>query len=140
MSASVSFRRNPEFVTQPLRQCRVMPCCRASISGQQEAADQMPAIHLAERIELNQASRMSCRRKMLAGGILVLHEALKPTPEAGWKHLQEYGAFKEMSKARDQARAFYEAALKQNPRAVEANRSRTREAGVQAAREETVKA
>src|SRR5262249_25381759 len=58
---------------------------RASIPGKQEAADQMPAIHFAEGIELNQASRMGRCRKMFAGGILVLHEAFQgmhePSPQ-----------------------------------------------------------
>jgi len=45
----------------------------------------MPAIHLAQRIELDKASRVSCRGKMFAVGILVLHEAFQrmhePPPE-----------------------------------------------------------
>src|SRR5262249_25035103 len=53
----------------------------SSIASKQQAADQMPAIHLAERIELDQAPRVSGRGKMIAGGILVLHEALKPVHE-----------------------------------------------------------
>ena len=39
--------------------------------------DQMPAIDLAERIELDQASRMHRCGKMVAGCILVLHETLQ---------------------------------------------------------------
>jgi len=38
----------------------------------------MPTIHLAQRIELDKASRVSCRGKMFAGAILVLHEAFQP--------------------------------------------------------------
>ena len=72
------FGRNPKLVTQPLCQCRVVPFCRASIAGKQEAADQIPAIHLAQRIELDKTSRVSCRGEMFAGGILVLHQAFQP--------------------------------------------------------------
>ena len=75
------FGRNPKFVSQPLCQCRVVPFCRTSIAGKQEAADQMPTIHLAQRIEFDKASRVSCRGKMFAGGILVLHEAFQPMHE-----------------------------------------------------------
>ena len=75
------FGRNPKLVTQPLCECRVVPFCRASIAGKQEAADQMPTIHLAQRIELDKASRVSRRGKMFAGGILVLHEAFQPVHE-----------------------------------------------------------
>ena len=75
------FGRNPKLVTQPLCQCRVVPFCRTSIAGKQEAADQMPTIHLAQRIELDKASGVSCRGKMFAGGILVLHEAFQPMHE-----------------------------------------------------------
>ena len=38
----------------------------------------MPAIHLAQRIELDQASRVSGCGKMFAGGIVVLHQAFQP--------------------------------------------------------------
>ena len=75
------FGRNPELVAQPLCQCRVVPFCRTSIAGKQEAADQIPTIHLAQRVEFDQASRVSCRGKMFAGGILVLHEAFQPMHE-----------------------------------------------------------
>src|SRR6266481_4037422 len=75
------FGGNPKLVTQPLCQCRVVPFCRTSIAGKQETADQMPTIHLAQRIELDKASRVSCRGKMFAGGILVLHEAFQPMHE-----------------------------------------------------------
>src|SRR2546427_4808008 len=37
----------------------------------------IPTIHLAQRIELDKASRVSCRGKMFAGGILVLHETFQ---------------------------------------------------------------
>src|SRR5882724_3892275 len=75
------FGRNPKLLTQPLYQRRVVPFCRTSIAGKQEAADQIPTIHLAQRIELDKASRVSCRGKMFAGGILVLHEAFQPMHE-----------------------------------------------------------
>ena len=75
------FGRNPKLGTEPLRQCRVVPFRRASIAGQQEAADQVPTIDLAQRIELDKASRVSRRGKMVAGGILVLHEAFQPLHE-----------------------------------------------------------
>ena len=79
------FGRNPKLVTQPLCQCRVVPLCRTSIACKQQAADQMPTIHLAQRVEFDQASRVSCRGKMFAGGVLVLHEAFQamhePPPE-----------------------------------------------------------
>src|SRR3954453_1305065 len=71
------FGCNPKLVTKPLCQCCVVSFCRTSIAGKQEAADQMPTIHLAQRIELDKASRVSCRGKMFAGGILVLHEAFQ---------------------------------------------------------------
>ena len=73
--------RNPKLVTQPLCQCRVMPLCRTSIAGKQQAADQVPAIHLAQRIELDEAPRVSRRGKMFAGGILVLHQPFQPMHE-----------------------------------------------------------
>src|SRR6185369_17237704 len=69
-----SFRRYPKLVAQPLGQRRMLPRRRASIAGQQQAADQMPSVHLAVRIELDQPSRVRSRGKMIAGGILVLHE------------------------------------------------------------------
>src|SRR5882757_1507238 len=75
------FGRNPKLVTQPLCQRRVVSFCRTSIAGKQQAADQMPTIYLAQRIELDKASRVSCRGKMFAGGILVLHQAFQPMHE-----------------------------------------------------------
>ena len=63
------FGRNPKLVTQPLCQCRVVPFCRTSIAGKQEAADQMPTIDLTQRIELDKAPRVSCRGKMFAAGV-----------------------------------------------------------------------
>src|SRR3954469_2110329 len=77
----LGFGCNAQLVTQPLCQCRVVPFCRASIAGKQEAADQMPTIHLAQRIEFDKTSRVSGRGKMFAGGILVLHEAFQPMHE-----------------------------------------------------------
>jgi hypothetical protein len=75
------FGRNPKLVTQPLCKRRVVPFCRTSIAGKQQAADQMPTVHLAQRIEFDKASRVSCRGKVFAGGILVLHEAFQPMHE-----------------------------------------------------------
>ncbi len=75
------FGRNPKLFPEPLCQCCVVPFCRASIAGKQEAADQMPTIHLAQRIELDKACRVSSRGKMFTGGILVLHEAFQPLHE-----------------------------------------------------------
>ncbi len=75
------FGRNPKLVMQPPCQGRVVPFCRTSVAGQQQAADQIPAIHLAQRIELDQASGMSGRGKMIAGGIAVLHKAFQRVHE-----------------------------------------------------------
>lgn len=75
------FRHDPKLALQPLGQCRVVPFRRTSIAGKQEAANQMPAIHLAQRVELDKACRVSRRGKMFAGGILVLHEAFQPLHE-----------------------------------------------------------
>ena len=72
------FGHDSKFVTQPLGQCRVVPFCRTSIAGKQEAADQMSAIHLTQRVELDKASRVSRSGKMFTAGILVLHEAFQP--------------------------------------------------------------
>jgi predicted Zn-dependent protease len=54
------------------------------------------------------------------GLVEAVREAAKPKDGAGWKQLQEYGAFKELTKLREEARSFYEAAVAQNPRAIEA--------------------
>jgi hypothetical protein len=79
------FGCNAKLVMQPLGQCPVVPFRRASIAGKQEAADQMPTIHLAQRIEFDKACRVSRRGEMVAGGILVLHQAFQrlhePPPE-----------------------------------------------------------
>src|SRR6516225_5034624 len=99
---------NLKLVTQPLCQCCVVSFCRTSIAGKQETADQMPTIHLAQRIELDKAASVSCRGKMFAGGILVLHEAFQamhePPPErfaAKERPILEFGTIGE-AEARDE--------------------------------------
>src|SRR3954451_6593490 len=80
-------RRNPKLVTQALRQQRIMPFRRTLIAGKQEASDQMPTVHLAQRIKLHEPSSVSCRGKMFASGILLLDETLQPMHEPAPKRL-----------------------------------------------------
>ena len=47
------------------------------ISGEQKIADEVPAVHFAEWIELNQTASVRGRGGVVAGRILVMHHALE---------------------------------------------------------------
>ena len=55
------------------------------ISGEQEIADEVPAVHFAERIELNETAGVRGRSRVVAGRILVVHHSLerldRPAPQ-----------------------------------------------------------
>ena len=69
--------RNAKFVSQALLERRIMPLRGAAIAGKQQAADQIPAIDLAVRVEPGEPAGECRCRQVLARCILVLQEALK---------------------------------------------------------------
>jgi hypothetical protein len=55
------------------------------VSGEQKVADEVPAVHFAERIELNKTAGMGGRGHVLTGRILVVHHSFerldRPAPQ-----------------------------------------------------------
>ena len=74
---SLWLRRHTELVAQPHCEGVELPLGRAAVSGQHQVADQSAAIHLAQRVERDQAGGMGCGRSVIAGGVLVLHHAFQ---------------------------------------------------------------
>src|SRR5262249_24604129 len=71
------FRHHVELVAQTLRQGLETALGSGPISGKQKIADEVPAIHLAQWIELDEAAGVLGGGSVVAGGILVVHHALQ---------------------------------------------------------------
>ena len=75
--AGLGFGRHIELVAKTLRQGLEMALGGGPISGEQEIADEVPAVHFAERIEFNETAGVRGRGRVVAGRILVAHDALE---------------------------------------------------------------
>ena len=62
----------PAYVGRALRKLRLCP-----ISGEHEIANEVPAVYFAERIEFNETAGVRRCGTVVAGRILVLHDALE---------------------------------------------------------------
>ena len=83
--AGLGFGRHIELVAKALRQGLEVPLGRGPVSGEQKIADEVPAVHFAERIELDKTAGVRGRGRIVAGRILVVHHALerldRPAPQ-----------------------------------------------------------
>ena len=83
--AGLGFGRHVELVAKTLRQGLEVALGGGPISGEQEIADEMPAVHFAERIERDETAGVRGRGRVVAGRIPVVHHALerldRPAPQ-----------------------------------------------------------
>ena len=83
--AGLGFGRHVELVAKTLCQGLKVALGGGLISGEHQIADEMPAVHFAERIELNKTAGVRGRGRVVAGRILVVHHTLKrldrPAPQ-----------------------------------------------------------
>jgi hypothetical protein len=75
--AGLGFGRNVKFAAKTLGQRLEVALGGDPIAGEQEIADEVPAVHLAERIELNETAGVRRGAGVVAGRILLMHHPLE---------------------------------------------------------------
>jgi hypothetical protein len=75
--AGLGLGRNVKFAAKTLGQRLEVALGGGPIAGEQEIADEVPAVHLSERIELNETAGVRRRAGVVAGRILVMHHPLE---------------------------------------------------------------